>query len=413
MSTREGDTALTIVSAAGNQPDTVISGLLTLLFAIAVGVIVTNVFAPQTLVGLIGPSLGLSAAASGLVAMVTLLGYAGGLFFVVPLADLVENRRLILCMLTCAATAAAGAAVVPTAASLLAVLFVLGAACSAIQILVPLAATMAPPERLGRVIGDVMSGLMIGILLSRPIASVIADAASWRAYYGLSALSMGLLTAVLTRHLPERRPEARSGYPALIASVWHLLRCEPVLRGRSLTASLAMAAFSLFWTTVALRLAEAPFELGQRGIALFAFVGAGGAIAAPLVGRAGDRGWTRTITIASHLIIVAAFALAASADLVENGALLPSLALMGSSAVLLDVGVTSDQTLGRRAINLLQPEARARINGLFVGLFFLGGAVGAALAGIVWVVGGWPVVCATGAGFGIAALLVDYIGRSA
>jgi len=393
--------------AAVKQPEIVITGQLTLLFAIAVGVIVTSLFAPQTLVGLIGPSLGLTAAAGGFVAMVTLLGYAGGLFLLVPLADLVENRRLVLYMLACAIMAAAGATLIPTAAFLLAVLFILGAACSAIQILVPLAATMAPPDRLGRVIGDVMGGLMIGILLSRPLASFIADVSSWRAFYGLSALVMGLLTAVLSRHLPERRPEARAGYAALVASLWHLLRSEPVLRRRSLTASLAMAAFSLFWTAVALRLAQAPFHLGQRGIALFALVGAGGAAATPLVGRAGDRGWTRATTIASHLIMIAAFVLAARADSSAHGASLLSLILMGSSAVLLDVGVTGDQTLGRRAINLLQPEARGRINGLFVGLFFLGGAAGAALASIVWASGGWPMICATGAGFGIAALVVD------
>src|SRR6266481_173405 len=250
--------------AAEKQPEIVITGPLTLLFSIAVGVIVTNLFAPQTLVGLIGPSLGFSAAASGFVAMVTFLGYAGGLFLLVPLADLVENRRLVLCMLACAIMAAAGATLIPTAAFLLAVLFILGAACSAIQILVPLAATMAPPDRLGRVIGDVMGGLMIGILLSRPLASFIAEVSSWRAFYGLSALVMGLLMAVLARRLPQRRPEARSSYPALIASLWHLLRSEPVLRRRSLTASLAMAAFSLFWTAVALRLAQAPFHLDHR-----------------------------------------------------------------------------------------------------------------------------------------------------
>jgi predicted MFS family arabinose efflux permease len=205
--------------------------------------------------------------------------------------------------------------------------------------------------------------------------------------------------------------EARSSYPALIASLWHLLRSEPVLRRRSLTASLATAAFSLFWTAVALWLAQAPFHLGQHSIALFALVGAGGAAATPLVGRAGDRGWTRTTTIAPHLIIIAAFVLAAWAVSSPPGASLLSLGLMGSSAVLLDVGVTGDQTLGRRAINLLQPEARGRINGLFVGLFFLGGAAGAAMAGIMWASGGWPMICATGAGFGIAALAVDCLSQ--
>lgn len=381
---------------------------LTLLFAISVGIIVTNLFAPQTLVGLIGPSLGLSADGGGLVAMATLLGYALGLFLLVPLADLLENRKLILRMLVAAVMCASAAAAAPTSVSLLTVLFLLGAACSAIQILVPIAASMAPPERRGRVIGDVMGGLMIGVLLSRPLASLIADAFGWRAFYAASAVAMALLTLVLAARLPPRRPRVQSGYPALIVSLWHLLRAEPVLRRRALTASLAMAAFSLFWTAVALRLAQPPFDLSQRGIALFALVGAAGAAVTLLVGRAGDRGWTRSTTIAAHCVIVAAFALAAMAGSAEIAGPGLSLVLMGLSAVLLDVGVTGDQTLGRRAVNLLQPQARGRINGLFVGLFFLGGAVGAAVAGMAWTAGGWPMVCVTGAACGMGALFIDW-----
>ena len=391
-------------------PAETITGPQTLLFATAVGIIVTNLFAPQTLVGLIGPSLGASAASVGFVAMATLLGYAAGLFFLVPLADLAENRTLILRMLAAAALAAGVATMAPTAGSLLIVLFILGAACSAIQILVPIAASMAPPGEAGRVIGDVMSGLMVGILLARPLASLIADAWGWRAFYGLSAAALVVLACVLAFTLPRRRPAVRSSYGALIASLFDLLRDEPVLRRRALTAALVMAAFSLFWTAVALRLAQPPFDLGQRGIALFALVGAGGAVVTPLFGRAGDRGWTRSATIVSHLVLICAMGLAAWTGFVQAGASWGSMALMGLSAVLLDIGVTGDQTLGRRAINLLQPKARGRLNGLFVGIFFIGGAIGSMLAGIAWAWGGWSEVCAIGAGFGLAALLVDWIG---
>ncbi|BAV46899.1 MFS transporter [Mesorhizobium sp. 113-1-2] len=387
-----------------------ISGPQTLLFAASTGIIVTNLFAPQTLVGLIGPSLGASAASVGLVAMATLLGYAAGLFFLVPMADLAENRALILRMLLTAALAAGVAAFAPTIASLLIVLFVLGAACSAIQILVPIAASMAPPGEAGRVIGDVMSGLMIGILLARPLASLVADAWGWRAFYGLSAGALVLLAGVLAFTLPRRRPEAKSTYGALIASLFGLLRDEPVLRRRALTAALVMAAFSLFWTAVALRLAAPPFSLGQRGIALFALVGAGGAVVTPLFGRAGDQGWTRSATIFCHLVLIGAMALAAWAGAFQSGASWQPLVLMGASAVLLDIGVTGDQTLGRRAVNLLQPQARGRLNGLFVGIFFIGGAIGSLLAGVAWSWGGWPAVCAIGAAFGLVALLVDWTG---
>ncbi|MFK0162914.1 MFS transporter [Rhizobium sp. NPDC090279] len=384
----------------------------TLLFAIATGVIIINLFAPQTLVGIVGPSLGFSESGAGLVAMASLLGYAVGLFFLVPLADLLENRQLVLRMLLSALVMALAAAFAPTGWSLLIFLFLLGAACSAIQILVPIAAAMAPPEHRGRVIGNVMSGVMVGILVSRPLASLIADFWGWRSFYAISAATLALLAAVLALRLPERRPSASTSYGALIGSLFQLLRDEPVLRLRAFTAALMMASFSLFWTSVALRLVQPPFSLGQSGIALFALVGAGGAAATSPFGRMGDRGWTRMATLISRVIMLAALALAAWVGGIRSGDPLTLLILLGVSAVMLDVGVTGDQTLGRRAVNLLNPEARGRINGLFVGIFFLGGALGSALAGTVWDFGGWVAVCAAAAGFGVIALITGFVARN-
>jgi predicted MFS family arabinose efflux permease len=397
-------------SRIDHRPAT-LTGPMTVLFAVAVGVIVTNLFAPQPLVGLIGPSLGFDAASGGLVAMATLLGYAAGLFLLVPLADLVENRSLVIRMLGCAAVAAGLAASAPSGAALLVILFILGAACSAIQVLIPVAAAMAPPDRRGQVIGDLASGLMVGVLLSRPAASLVADAWGWRMFYVISATAMALLTALLALRLPRRKPVADASYPALIVSLWHLLRTEPVLRQRALTAGLVAAAFSVFWTSVALRLAEPPYDLDQRGIALFALAGVGGAIVTPLVGRAGDRGWTRPVTVGSHLLQIAALALASWTESLRSVPSWQPLVLMVVSAILIDAGLVGDQTLGRRAINLLRPEARGRMNGLFVGLFFLGGAIGSAIAGVTWAVGGWPATCAAGAAFGVAALIADAVVR--
>lgn len=394
------------ISAAVEAPDSITFPLI-LLFATAVGVMVTNLFAPQTQVGVIASSLHVSRADSGLVATAPLLGYAAGLFFLVPLADLVENRRLVLTMIGGAVLAAAGIVLVTRADVLLALLFCLGAASSAIQVMVPIAASMAAEHRRGRVIGDVMSGLMIGILLARPFASGVASAFGWRAFYVASAVLMTLLALVLAFRLTDRRPAQRRSYGLLIVSLWHLLRDEPVLRRRSLLAALVMAAFSLFWTAIALRLAQPPFNFTQRGIAIFALVGVGGAIATPLSGRWGDRGWTRKVTVVAHLAVIGAFLLMAWAGAAAQST--PDLALggFGVGAVMLDMGVTSDQTLGRRLINLLQPEARGRINGLFVGIFFLGGAVGSAAAGVAWASGGWPAVCVTGIAFAMLCLLVD------
>jgi predicted MFS family arabinose efflux permease len=393
------------------------------LFAVATGVMFANVSAPQTLVEPMLSSLGLQPGLGGLFSTASLLGYALGLFFLVPLADLIENRALVTRMLVLAVIAALATAFgghlvgllaggsganIPSglgAGVLFAALFVLGAACSGVQVLVPMAASMAAPEHRGRVIGDVMGGLLAGIVLSRPAASLFAQAWGWQSFFVFSAATLTLLIGVLRARLPVLRPPVHSGYGALVGSLWTLLREEPVLRRHALSAALVMAAFSMFWTTVALRLAQAPFDLGQRGIALFALFGAGGVIATPLFGRAGDRGWTRPMTTLAHLVLLASLALAAWGGR-PHATPWAGLAGMALGAMLIDVGVTGDQTLGRRAINLLRPEARGRMNGLFVGIFFIGGAIGSALTGLVWIAGGWLATCGVAAGFGMLALLL-------
>jgi predicted MFS family arabinose efflux permease len=383
---------------------------LILVFATAVGVIVTNLFASQPLVGPIAASLGLGAGTVGLIGTPVLLGYAAGLVFLVPAADLLENRRLIVRTLCAAALAAAVSGLAMSASAFFAATFVLGATCSVIQMMVPSAAAMAAPHERGRVVGDVMSGLMVGILFSRPLASLVAYQFGWRTFYGLSAVLLVVVASVLSRFLPERKPATRMRYPLLIASLWQLLCDEPVLRQRSATAALSMAAFTAFWTTIALRLNAAPFNLDETGVAVFALVGAGGALCAPLAGRLGDRGWTRQATYVAHIAMIAAMALAALADWMaqerSHGWSTVSLFMLGGAGVLLDIGVTGDQTLGRREINLRNPDARGRLNGLFVSLFFVGGAVGSVASGYAWAHGSWLAVCGAGAAFAVAALLI-------
>ncbi|MGY2048477.1 MFS transporter [Methylobacterium sp. JK268] len=384
---------------------------LTPLFALAVGVVVLSLYASQPLIGPIGASFGLEAGEAGLVTTLTLLGYAGGLFLIVPLTDLVENRTVIVATLLVDVAALAAVAGAPTPPLFLLACFVAGGATSAIQMLVPIAARLAPEARRGRVVGQVMSGLMLGILLSRPAASLVAGIADWRWYYaGLSVLVAGL-TLVLARVLPRHQPRNAARYPALIGSMLTLLREEPVLRRRAASQALCMGAFGVFWTSVALRLAEPPFSLGQGGIGLFALAGAAGAVIAPIAGRAGDRGRSRVATRLAHLAVIAAMALAAlGGHLLAGGpdtASWPGLTVLVAGAVLLDLGVIGDQTLGRRAITLLRPEAGGRVNGLFTGLFFLGAAAGSGLSGIAWTGAGWPGVCAAGTAFGAAALALS------
>ncbi|MDA9395306.1 MFS transporter [Bradyrhizobium sp. CCBAU 45394] len=380
------------------------------LGAITAGVVVTNLFAPQILLGQIGRSLSMPAWQAGLISTLTLLGYALGLLLLVPLVDLVENRRVILRTLGCAILAALATAFAPKPFLLLLGTFALGASCAAIQMMVPLVASMVAPERRGQAIGEVMSGLMIGILLSRPAASLIADLWSWRAYYVVSAALMALLAGALGRYLPALQSPARASYGELLRSFPRLLREEPVLRVRAWTASLVMASFTAFWSAVALRLPEAPFGLDAKGIAAFALIGVVGAAATPMAGRWGDKGWARSMFVAAHLLIIGSLALCAWAGALESR--IAALLVLSLGTILLDVGITTDQTLGRRAINLLRPEARGRINGLFVALFFIGGGVGAAAASLAWTLGGWTMVCAVAASFGVLGLVTDLVSRT-
>ncbi|MDH2341018.1 MFS transporter [Bradyrhizobium sp. SSUT18] len=380
------------------------------LGAITAGVVVTNLFAAQILLGLIGRSLSMPAWQAGLISTLTLLGYALGLLLLVPLVDLVENRRVILRTLGCAILAALATALAPTPSLLLLATFILGACCAAIQMMVPLVASMVAPDRRGQAIGEVMSGLMIGILLSRPAASLIADLWSWRAYYVVSAALMALLAGALARYLPTLQPTARASYAELLLSFPRLLREEPVLRVRAWTASLVMASFTAFWSAVALRLPEAPFDLDAKGIAAFALIGVAGAAATPMAGRWGDKGRARPMFLAAHLLIIGSLALCAWAGVLESQ--IAGLLVLSLGTILLDVGITTDQTLGRRAINLLRPEARGRINGLFVALFFIGGGVGAAAASLAWSFGGWTMVCVVAASFGVLGLITDLVTRT-
>ncbi|MGK9235326.1 MFS transporter [Inquilinus limosus] len=411
MSTLHPSGAVTAAPALSPAvPPTAMTTPLMLLLAAAVGIVVLNLYASQPLIGLIGPALGLAPAAASLVTTLTLLAYAAGLVLLVPLVDLVANRRLIVATLAVDVAALAAAATATSTPVFLAASVLIGLTSTAIQMLVPIAAALATPADRGRVVGNVMSGLMIGILLSRPIASLMADSFGWRSFYVLTAGLIAALALVLLRALPERRPAPGPRYAALIGSLWTLLRQEPVLRRRAAYQTLLMGALSVFWTAVALRLAASPFGLGQGGIALFALAGAAGVVVAPIAGRVADRGWSQRATLVAHGLVLLALLLAGLAGGAWTG-WVPSLGLLAAAAVLLDAGVAADQILGRHAINTLRPEARGRLNGLYTGLFFIGGSAGAAIAGPAWIWGGWSAICGVGLAFALAALLLRLADR--
>jgi predicted MFS family arabinose efflux permease len=264
------------------------SATLVFFLAASCGIIVANIYYSQPLVGLIAPAIGIHKAAASLIVTLTQLGYAAGLLALVPLGDIVENRRLLTLTVAASIPALLIAGLADSGAQFLAASALIGLTSVAVQMLIPLAAHLAPDHQRGRIVGNVMSGLLLGILLARPIASLIADSFGWRMVFFLSAGVMAGLVLVMRVVLPTRQPSANHHYFELLRSLLALPINTPLLRRRAAYQAAAFGAFTLFWTAAPLLLAH-KFGFTQRGIAVFAFAGAAGALAAPIAGRLADR----------------------------------------------------------------------------------------------------------------------------
>lgn len=378
-----------------------ISQGLILLLAAACGVIVANIYYCQPLAGPIGHALGLSAEATGLVVTLTQVGYMLGLLLVVPLGDLVETRRLVLTVLALCFAALLTAATAKHAVVFLAASLFIGLGTTAVQILLPYTAHLAPLHLRGRVVGRVMSGLFLGIMLSRPTASLFDDLWGWPAVFYFGAAMMGIIGIALAWSLPPRKPTGGAHYFALLRSMAHLYLHTPVLRRRAFYQALLFGAFSLFWTTVPLLLAGPLFQLTQRGIALFALVGVAGACAAPLAGHIADHGHSRMATGIAMSACMAGFLLT---RILHSGSM-PALLLLTAGAILLDFGVAGNLVIGQRAIYSLGAEHRSRLNGLFMATFFASGAICSAVGAWAFARGGWGMASLIGLALPVVALV--------
>jgi predicted MFS family arabinose efflux permease len=383
---------MTAITSDGPATPQSVSSWMTLLLAVSCGLIVANLYYAQPLAGPISAELGLSPLAAGLVVTMGQIGYGVGLLLVVPLGDLAENRRLVLATIGLCALALVGAAASVRPLQFLISALLIGLGSVAVQILILYAAHLAPEATRGRVVGNVTTGLMLGIMLSRPLSSFVAADWSWHAIYGVSAGIMIVLAPVLWQTLPERVPSTRLSYGKLLGSMVHLVRTTPVLRRRALYQACLFGVFSLFWTAAPLLLAGPAFGLSQRGIALFALAGVAGAIAAPIAGRVADRGWTRPATAFAMLLTSGGFLLTRVVDL---GSTL-SLILLTIAAIAIDFGVQANVVLGYRALFVLGAESRSRLNGLYMTTFFLAGAAGSAIGGWAYASEGWALTASIG-----------------
>jgi predicted MFS family arabinose efflux permease len=391
----------TTAIAVDAKPEQAVSAWMMLLLAFACGLIAANIYYAQPLAGPIGAALGLSPGATGLIVTLTQIGYGAGLLFIVPLGDLLETRRLVLTLIGLATLSLLAAALSTHPLPFFAAILCIGLASVAVQVLVPYAAHLAPEAVRGRVVGNVMSGLMLGIMLARPVSSFIAQFSSWHTVFFLSAAAMTLLALMLRMALPLRKPISTLSYRKLLASMGHLMRNTPILQRRALYQACLFAAFSLFWTTTPLLLAGPEFKLSQGGIALFALAGVAGAIASPIAGRFADRGWSKPATAFAMLAVAAAFLIT---HIGAHGSPL-ALGLLVAAGILLDFGVTTNLVLGQRAIFVLGAEYRSRLNGLYMAIFFAGGALGSALGGLAFAHGGWLLASCLGFALPVVALL--------
>jgi len=365
-----------------------------LVLAVACGMAVANIYYSQPLLGRLSSAFGVSQGRTEFVVTLTQLGYAVGLFLLVPLGDLLENRALASRTLLVTAAALLGTGLSPNFGVFLAMSVVVGITSMVAQILVPYAAHLASPQDRGKIVGTVMAGLLLGILLARTVSSLVAAVWGWRTIYLASAVLMVVLSVLLTRMLPRRPPALGGTYPQLMLSTLRLVREEPALRRRAACQALMFGAFSCFWTSVAFELIQR-HHFGQVGIGIFALVGAAGACAAPLAGRLGDLGHGHA---GSGVVLALAGAAMILAGL--GGGNLVLLALAG---ILLDLAVQGHQVFSQQEIYELRADARARVNTVYMTSVFLGGAAATAISGIIYDSDGWTGVTMLGAALAFAA----------
>ncbi|MBZ9567718.1 MFS transporter [Modicisalibacter tunisiensis] len=379
--------------ATGLHPN----ALLTFVMALACGVAVANIYYAQPLLDTLARDFAVSRGTAGLIITMTQLGYATGLVLLVPLGDLLERRRLIVTVSLATAVALVGTALAPTIELFILCALATGLTAVVAQILVPFAAHLADDDQRGRVVGRVMTGLLLGILLARTVSGGLADALGWRAVYWLAAGVMVCQALLLARLLPREPGQTSLSYAALLASVLTLMREEPLLRRRIVYGAAGFATFSVFWTTLPFLLAEAPYGYPDSVIGLFGLLGAAGALCANVAGSLHDRGLSRIGTgsflslITLSFLVMALFA--------------HELAAIVLGIVLLDIGVQGNQILNQGAIYQIRPEARSRITTAYMTCYFLGGALGSAGAAWLYTLAGWTGACALGAAFGLVGVL--------
>ncbi|WP_433859911.1 MFS transporter [Streptomyces kronopolitis] len=370
--------------------------------SVATGLSVAGNYFAQPLLNVIGHDLGLSTSTAALVVTVAQVGYALGLLLLVPLGDLLERRRLAVTLTAATAVFLTVTASAPNAALLLTGTALTGLTSVAAMVVVPYAATLAAPAERGRTVGTVMTGLLLGILLARTAAGLLAEVGSWRTVYWVNAVLMLIMALLLRLKLPTLRTPAGLRYPALLRSMLGLFAQEPVLRRRAALGALIFAGFSVLWTALAFLMSGPSYGWQESAIGLLGLVGAAGSLSASAAGRLADRGLVHHVTGAGAFLLLGSWGLLAAGG--AGGGW--SLAALLAGVIVLDLSVQAVHISNQNMVFGVRPEARNRLNSVYMTSYFAGGAAGSALTSVVWGTAGWGGVCVLGAALAAVTVLV-------
>jgi predicted MFS family arabinose efflux permease len=374
---------------------------LAFVMAAATGIAVANIYYNQPMLGVIQAAFP-GQRATELIPTATQIGYAAGLFLLVPLGDMMDRRRLIIMQFGLLAVALALAAMAPTAWALVAASMAVGMTSTVAQQIIPFAASLASPERRGQTVGTIMSGLLCGLLFSRTLAGFVASHAGWREMFWLGAPLAIVAGTTMAIALPRNHPYVAMPYGDAMRSMARLWSSEPTLRSATIAQAALFASFTVFWTILAFHLREPHFDLGADVAGLFGIVGAVGVFAAPMAGRLADRRGTHVIAGVGIAITVVSWLIFGFWS---------SLLGLVVGVVVLDFGVTSALISNQHVVFGLHPQARGRINTIFMTGMFLGGSLGSAGATIAWNEGGWHAVTMFGAALALLAAGVHVFAR--
>ncbi|OWT72847.1 MULTISPECIES: MFS transporter [unclassified Achromobacter] len=386
-----------------------LSGGLILLLAVGTGVSVASLYYSQPMLGVLSGAIHASERQVGMVPTLTQLGYALGLLLLAPLGDRYDRRNIILIKGTLLALSLLAAGLAPSLGFLLAASLAVGLSATMAQDLVPAAATLAPVAHRGRVVGIVMTGLLLGILLSRVVSGFVAEQFGWRAMYVAAAAGLAVIGVALWRGLPRFAPTTSVSYGALMGSLFSLWRQHPALRRAAVAQGLLSLGFSAFWSTLAVMLHEAPFHMGSAAAGSFGLAGAAGALAAPLAGRIADRSGPERVTRLGAGLAALSFLAMALAPLLPTTH--SQIMLIVASAIGFDFGIQATLVAHQTIVYGIDPGARSRLNALLFTSVFVGMSVGAALGSLALAQWGWMGVVGLTTLAAVGSLLVRLTAR--